>query len=270
MKPLHAPEAASLQAAPAAPGVTSVPMPAKPRHEPAAHCADAGRVVVLVLADFAPAHRLWGWSRLVLQGWPLRRVPGLVFSKVLGSGHGGGFGLRPSGSRQGLFLGFDHDAAACRFVQASPLLQAYRQRSRECCVAVLQATSCKGSWSGAALKVGAPGAPGGPVASLTRASIKPSRLAAFWRMQPAAERALQQAPGCDLAVGLGEAPFLRQCTFSLWRDAAALDAYARSGAHLQAIQAAYAGHHFAESMFVRFEPLSVQGCWKGQAFAYAG
>lgn len=229
---------------------------------------DAGRVVVLVLTEFAPWHRLWGWSRLVMQRLPLRHVPGLVFSKVLGSGHEGGFGLRPSGSRQGLFLGFDGEAAARRFVQSSPVLQAYRQRSRECCVAVLQATSSKGRWSGAALTVNAVAPAGGPVASLTRASIKPSRLWAFWRMQPAAERSLRQASGCDLAVGLGEAPLLRQCTFSLWHDTAALDAYARSGAHLQAIQAAYAGNHFSESMFVRFEPLSVQGAWMGKSFAY--
>ena len=259
MRPLDAADPAALPAVQGARTLNS------------AQVADAGRVVVLVLTEFMAAHRLWGWSRLVLQRWPLRHVPGLLFSKVLGSGHEGGFGLRPSSSRQGLFLGFDSLQAAQAFVQASPLLQAYRQRSRDCCVAVLQATSSKGSWSGAALSVdSAAGAAGatGPVASLTRASIKVSRLAAFWRMQPAAERSLQQAPGCELAVGLGEAPLLRQCTFSLWRDQAALDAYARSGAHLQAIKAAYAGQHFAESMFVRFAPLSVQGHWKGHRFAY--
>jgi hypothetical protein len=233
-----------------------------------AEAADAGRVVVLVLSEFAPAYRLWGWSRLVLQRWPLRQVPGLMFSKVLGSGYEGGFGLRPSGTRQGLFLGFDNLQAAQAFVHDSPVLEAYRQRSRECCVAVLQATSSKGSWSGTALSVQGDVHSSGPIASLTRASIKPSRLAAFWRMQPAAERSLQQAPGCELAVGLGEAPVLRQCTFSLWRDQAALDAYARSGAHLQAIKAAYAGQHFSESMFVRFAPLLVQGRWKGRTFAY--
>ena len=242
-------------------------LPAAPQasHPQAAY---AGAVAVLLLTEFAPAQRLWGWGRLVLQRWPLRKVPGLLFSKVLGSGYEGGFGLRPSGSRQGLFLGFDSEQAAQAFVQTSPVLQAYRRHSRECCVAVLLATSCKGSWSGAALGVSSPDCAGRPVASLTRASIKPSKLWAFWRLQPAAERSLHAAPGCELAVGLGEMPLLRQCTFSLWRDAAALDAYARSGAHLQAIQAAYAGHHFGESMFVRFAPLSVQGRWKGQVFAY--
>jgi spheroidene monooxygenase len=42
-----------------------------------------------------------------------------------------------------------------------------------------------------------------------------------------------------------------------------MDAYARSGAHLAAIHAAYDGRYFSESMFVRFVPLHMQGQWKG-------
>ena len=105
---------------------------------------------------------------------------------------------------------------------------------------------------------------GAPVAALTRASIRPSRALAFWRHSPASEAALAGAPGCRLAVGLGEAPVLRQATFSLWSDTAAMDAYARSGAHQEAIRASYAGDYFSESMFVRFVPLAVSGQWQGR------
>ena len=66
-----------------------------------------------------------------------------------------------------------------------------------------------------------------------------------------------------MAVGLGEAPVLRQATFSLWQSQADMDRYARSGAHLQAIRAAYEGRYFSESMFVRFVPLLMRGRWKG-------
>ena len=89
----------------------------------------------------------------------------------------------------------------------------------------------------------------------------------FWRHAPAAQRSLLAAPGCALAVGLGEAPLLRQATFSLWDSAAAMDAYARTGAHLDAIRAAWKHQFFSESMFVRFVPLQLQGQWKGRRFA---
>jgi spheroidene monooxygenase len=221
-------------------------------------------VAVLVLADLQPASRWWAWSRLVLGRWPLRRVAGLGFAKVLGSGAQGGFGMTPSGTHQGLFLVFDGEAAARRFVQDSALLQAYRSRARELCVAVLRATSSKGSWAGAAMAATATPPLEGAIAALTRASIRPRHALAFWRLSPPAERALAAAPGCLLAAGLGEAPLLRQATFSIWDNSAAMDAYARSGAHQHAIRAAYGGGYFSESMFVRFVVLDIHGVWKGR------
>ena len=233
----------------------------------AAKESSAGSVAVVVLIDVQRASRLWAWSRLVLGRWPLRAVPGLRFAKVLGSGQGGGFGLAPSGTHRGLFLGFDDEAAAMDFVEHSGVLAGYRSRAREMLVTVLRACSSKGSWAGSAMSCTATAPQSGPIVALTRASIQPRHALAFWRMSPAAEASLVTAPGCLLAAGLGEAPLLRQATFSLWIDAAAMDRYARSGAHQQAIRAAYAAHgggFFSESMFVRFVPLLLRGTWQGQ------
>jgi len=223
----------------------------------------AGRVAGGVLADFRSDARLWAWSRLVQGGRALRGVPGLGFAKVLGSGCGGGFGLRPSATHQGLFLVFDEEAAARSFIDRSPLLGGYAGHARELCVMMLRASSSKGSWSGAAVEPSIEAPRSGPIAALTRASIRPAHALAFWRQSPAAERSLAASPGCLLAAGLGEAPLLRQATFSLWSGTAAMDGYARSGAHQQAIRAAYAAGYFSESMFVRFAPLVMRGTWQG-------
>ena len=106
----------------------------------------------------------------------------------------------------------------------------------------------------------------GPIAALTRASIRPSRARAFWQMQPDSESSLLAASGCLMATGVGEAPLLRQATFSLWSSVEAMDRYARSGAHLSAIRAAQKGHFFSESMFVRFVPLELTGRWRDQNY----
>lgn len=226
----------------------------------------ADDVAVLMLVDIAPSARLWGWSRIVLGARPLRAVPGLRLAKALGSGHQGGFGLRPSASRQGLFTLFDNELHADNFLHHSAIARGYRERANECLLVKLRATSCRGSWSGAQLGVSANVPANGAVAALTRASIRPSRAWPFWRHSPASEAALAAAPGCQLAVGLGEAPVLRQATFSVWESQTAMDAYARSGAHLQAIQGAKAGDWFSESMFVRFVPLLMQGRWQGRDY----
>jgi hypothetical protein len=228
--------------------------------------AQADDVAVLLLADIRAAHRLWGWSRIVRRDAPLRHLPGLRFAKALGSGFEGGFGLRPSASRQGLFLTFSSLLGAEAFIAHSPIVRAYQDRADEACIALLRATSCRGSWGGARIEPTRAAPLDGPVAALTRASIRPSKAWTFWRHSPASEEALAQSPGCQLAVGLGEAPLLRQATFSLWDNQAAMDAYARSGAHLQALRGAQQGAWFSESMFVRFVPLSVIGTWKGRRY----
>jgi hypothetical protein len=237
----------------------------RPDAQSGANAATASESVVVVLAEIAPASRLWGYARFVFGRFTLPRIPGLRFARVLGSGYDGGFGLKPSLSRQGLLCAFADDAAASDFLR-SPYVEGFRRHSRECLTARLKAYSCRGSWGGRklALSTGVPA--DGPVAALTRASIRPGRAAEFWRKAPPAEVSLASARGCMLAVGLGEAPVLRQATFSVWDSVASMDAYARTGAHLEAIRASHAGGYFSESMFVRFVPVELRGTWKGRAY----
>ena len=244
--------------------------------------------VVVVLARLRPSAVGWAVSRLVLSAFGAPRWPGLVFQKVLGSGEQGGFGLKPGLNFQGLFSAFDNLQSANDFVEHAPQVKAYQDRAEEFFVAVLNPVSARGQWSGFELQaeptheeiphketphVETPRAAtmnDEPlVASLTRASIRPFKARQFWAQSPDAERDLKQTNGCLLAVGLGEAPLFRQATFSLWKNQAAMDAYARSGAHQRAIQAAYGQKFFSESMFVRFRPLRLEGQWQGQRFSEA-
>jgi len=224
-----------------------------------------GPVAVLVLVDAAT--RLWAWMRLVRGPRALKGTPGLRFAKVLGSGHEGGFGLKPSATRGGLFCVFDDDEQARAFVDHSPTIAEYRRHARELCSVLLRPYASRGSWDGIPLPASATAPATGPVAALTRASIRPLRAAAFWRLTPDAQASMEHAAGCRLGVGLGEAPFLRQATFSIWDDVPAMDAYARHGAHLAAIRAAAQGQHFSETLFVRFIPEGLAGDWKGRHYA---
>jgi spheroidene monooxygenase len=224
-------------------------------------------IAVIGLVDIKSSEKLWGFARFVIGRFWMRNIPGLRFFKILGSGDQGGFGLKPSPTHQGLFCLFDRAEHAKDFLKRSSVVNQLRERSRECFSAILTPYSSRGQWSGVELPVATQETPTqGPIAALTRASIKISKASAFWKNSPPAEEALSHAKGCLLAAGLGEAPLLRQATFTIWESSDAMDAYARSGAHLQAIQASYAGGHFSESMFVRFVPSQMTGIWKGQHF----
>ena len=238
-------------------------------------------VVVVVLADFLRQHQGWGWLRLVAGATPYKDVPGLTMVKVMGSGHAGGFSLRPSATHQGLILTFSHLDLALKFLD-SPTVQAYRSRARECWSGVMAVQSARGHWDKQPWQTSTPQALGdsdraallpapsnsGPFAVLTRASIVPSKAMAFWRYAPAAQADLAHSPGCLLAMGLGEAPLVRQCTFSLWQDTASMLNYARKGAHQVASAAAYKHQFFSESLFVRMQVLHMAGVWKGQPYRY--
>lgn len=222
--------------------------------------------LVLLLGDFRGWDRLWGWGRFLVGPRAARRAaPGLRFVRQMGSGHQGGFGLRPDLGIQGLFCGFDRAEAAQAFAEGSPLVEAYRRHAHELAVLTLQPWQAKGSWGGLAVAAQGEAPASGPIAALTRASIRPQAAREFWRHAPAAQAGLAGAEGCLLAVGLGEAPLLRQATVSLWRSVADMDAYARRGGHQAAIRAAQQGRHFSESMFLRLRPLGLQGVWRGRA-----
>jgi len=235
-----------------------LPTPPAARHLPApAHAA-------LLMSRLRRSAVPWAVWRLARGARAFGTVPGLRFARVLGSGRDGGFGLEPGLDCQGVFAAFDSAEAAEAFVKHSGVATAYRERALEHFSLTLEVSSCRGSWGGQPMAAAAGPAPLGPVAALTRAAIKPSRMREFWRHSPPAEAELAAAPGCRLAVGLGEAPLLRQATFSLWDSVQAMDAYARHGAHQRAIRASWGGSYFSEWMFVRFRPLALRGRWQGR------
>ncbi|MFT3711953.1 MAG: hypothetical protein QM817_30295 [Archangium sp.] len=230
-----------------------------------------GSVAVLAIVDFAPGARWAGIRNLMFGRWPLSRVPGVRFRKVLGSGHEGGFGLKPSVSHQGLFAVFDDDAAADAWLESSEQLALYRARGNSWLTMKLRAYASRGAWDSVepvALSVPAPS--GGVIASLTRGSIKPSRATEFWEHAPKAQEAIARSEACLLSIGLGEAPVFRQCTFTLWRSEAELVGWARDSAHHAAAQAALQGGHFSESLFTRLVPYAARGNWKGLDAASLG
>ncbi|MES2978331.1 MAG: hypothetical protein V4731_07905 [Pseudomonadota bacterium] len=240
----------------------------------AATTAVSGVVAVLLL-DYLPQHRAWGWMKLAQGAAALGNPAGMRFAKIMGSGHGGGFSLRPSSTHQGLITLFEQADQAVDFLQGAHV-EACRSRARQSWSGVMSVTSAKGEWDGCSwdatpseslgqLQASPESIASLPLAVLTRASIRPAKALAFWRFAPAAQSDLGKAPGCQLAMGLGEAPLVRQCTFSLWKDTRSMTSYAHQGAHQLAIAAAQRGNFFSESLFVRMRLLRQDGEWSGHA-----
>ena len=60
-------------------------------------------------------------------------------------------------------------------------------------------------------------------------------------------------------------PWLQQVTFSIWPSKAAMDAFARTGPHAEAIRAVRDDGWFKEELYARFVVHSDTGTWGGRS-----
>lgn len=222
------------------------------------------QVALMILVDLQSSAKISGILRLMFARLWLWSTPGLEFYKHMGSGKNGGFSFQPSISHQALFCIFKDLDSAEHFYCSSKLIRWYQKYSKEFFSVKLKTYSIKGQWSGFVPQITIDAPLSGPIVSITRASIKPLNCIQFWSKEPAAENSLEKTSGCIIAAGIGEAPFFRQATFTIWESQAAMDQYARQGAHQAAIRASMSGNYFSESMFSRYQPFDAFGSWKGQ------
>ena len=194
-------------------------------------------------------------------------MPGLRFFKLMGSGTGEGFAPVPNTAVWAILAAWDDAAAARRGLASGPFAR-WEARAAETCHLTLAPTSARGAWGGVAPFGGGDAAGGdsdAPLAVLTRATLRPAGLRGFWRKVPGVDAAIGADPAVRLKVGVGEVPWLHQVTFSVWPDARAMAAFARTGRHAEAVSAVRQGGWFAEELYARFRVADARGRWQGRA-----
>lgn len=248
---------------PAAPDGSGVPSRSAVRTPP----EDAPGVVVLHVWGVARRAVPAAVARMALDR-PLLRRSGTPFWKLLGTGDGRTFTARDADPRHWALLTTWPDAEAADAFEDSPTVRAWSRLQQERLRVVMRPVVSRGTWSGrtpfgdpapdrAALR--------GPVASITRARIRPTRDRAFRRAVPPVSTDLHRVPGLRLAVGIGEAPVGLQGTFSLWSGAKDLNGFAHGrAAHREVVERTERERWYAEELFARFAVLSVEGTHGGE------
>lgn len=205
-------------------------------------------------------------ARVPLDRRALRAVPGLRFGRLLGTGRGRTMTVSADLHRWALFGVWDDAEAVTRFRHGHPLSRRW-DRAEERFDVVLRPLAARGSWDGGdpfAALTAPDGAHEGPIAVLTRATVRARRLPAFLRSVPPVDAHLGSVDGLLGATGIGEVPIGRQATFSLWRDAAAMEQFSyRSAEHLEVVRRTREEGWYGEELFARFAPLAWSGTWDG-------
>ncbi len=212
------------------------------------------------------AARLWVLGQMGAARFSLPETPGIGAWKLCGSGMGEGFTPVPNTQVWAILATWPDQATARAQTADAPVFRRWRARASEAWSVYLSTTSTRGKWAGTEpfLADADPGT--GPLAALTRATIKPSVALKFWRRVPSISAMIGDDPNVLFKIGIGEVPLLHQVTFSIWPDAQAMAAFARKdGPHAQAINAVRQGHWFREELYARFRVLGDAGTWEGRS-----
>jgi hypothetical protein len=203
-----------------------------------------------------PARAIGGaFRRMATEPRRLRKLPGIRFVKLVGTGTGLSFGIRDADlTRWAAVVAWAGDADP-EIVDRGWEKIAVRSARVD-----LTPIASRGRWSGKQPFATDPQKSDGMVLALTRARLRPAKALTFWRAVPPVAAELHQADGLLARFGVGEAPIGWQGTVSVWRDAADLTRFAyRQPEHRAVIERTPVDQWYAEDLFARFAVRGIQG-----------
>lgn len=208
--------------------------------------------------------RAWAFAMMGLARLALPRVADIGFWKLCGSGTGEGFTPVPNTGVYAILATWPDAATARARTAQAGVFRRYHRRARESWTVFLTPVSARGAWAGTTPFAPQPDSGAGPIAALTRATVRPSAALRFWRRVPGISDVIGDDPNVLFKIGIGEVPLLHQVTFSIWPDAASMAAFARAdGPHARAISAVRSGNWFREELYARFRVCGSAGTWGG-------
>jgi hypothetical protein len=207
---------------------------------------------------------------------PLSGKKDIIFSKLMGCGKNGTFDIHPDWNQWAVMI-FTKKKPDISALQANPvngLSEIYgtfisnwwKRFNCETWTIVLELSEGHGSWNGIKLKpeTNTKNIQEGPVAVLTRATIRLQKLPDFWKNVAPVARQMEHADGLIASIGIGEMPFIRQATFSIWKSMDDMKRFAYTmHEHRDVIKKTRKEKWYSEDMFLRFSPLFTQGSIRG-------
>lgn len=232
------------------------------------------KLAVLTLARYPSKYIIPALHSMPAFRLPLITNRKVEFFKLLGCGRSGSFDLNPDWRQYAIFSVSDSEnVMPFNTAQYEEWKKNYYGKfiSRwwrffgcETRTIILEPTLSHGKWSGVELFPNAKNNQAeGPVAVLTRATIRASKAMDFWKNVGPIQKIMPGTPGLLFSVGIGEIPVLKQATFSIWENAEKMKSFAYSmHHHREVINKTRSRDWYSEEMFTRFRIIGHRG-WTG-------
>lgn len=212
----------------------------------------------LIITRYPKHLGLFGFLSMALFRLPLWLNKKIKFFKLMGCGKNGTFDIHPDLNQWALLFTADD-----KTIKAPAFLYRYWKFFRcDLKELLLQPIEGHGLWDGKKVfgKLPKETMYDEPVAVLTRATIRLSRLKNFWSNVDAVAGITPSAKGLIISYGIGEMPWIKQATFSIWENKAAMKNFAYSlQQHKDVINKTRSENWYKEEMFVRFRVINTIG-----------
>jgi len=212
----------------------------------------------IIIARYPKYLGVFGFLSMMLFRFPLYFSKKIIFFKLMGSGKNGTFDIHPDLNQWAiLFTAENSNNNAPRFIYN--YLQFFRCTIQEF---LLQPMEGHGLWDGKKVfgELNNTISNEEPVAILTRATIHINRLKKFWNNVDGVSRKMSSAKGLIISYGIGEMPWIKQATFSIWENKNAMKNFAYNmQQHTDVIRKTRNENWYKEEMFVRLKILAVKG-----------
>lgn len=224
---------------------------------------DNSTEVLLFITDYAKIGSVAGILSMAIFHIPLFFNKKVKFYKLMGCGKNGSFDLKPDLNKWALMI-FENSSRTAiptfetlssgipgKFIKGWWKIWGGNTR-----VFRLKPFTGHGSWDGLSYKHPSVGTDNiyEKIAVLTRATIRFSKLFRFWKYVPSAAEQLSKQPGLLFTVGIGEIPFIKQATFSVWESIESVKNYAyQQAVHKEIVRLTKKEKWYSEEMFVRFQ-----------------
>lgn len=224
-------------------------------------------LAVLTISRYPAKHKITAFHSMALFRPSLALNKAIGFYKLMGTGRNGTFDKNPDWQRYAIFSvsgidglpSMDLSYQAWRKKYYGAFINNYwNWAGAETSTFILEPILSHGTWDNKTIFPPplSSGTPGEQIAVLTRASIRISKAREFWANVPPVQQQMVETDGLLYSVGIGEVPYLRQSTFSIWKDEASMKAFAyKTREHREVIQKTRSRNWYSEEMFTRFKVL---------------
>ena len=237
--------------------------------------------VSLCLVRYPKGFAWLGLFSMAIHRLPLAINKHISFFKLMGTGKGDAFDFRPDWNRWAMLCvhknelpSFEPNAAVATHQLMNDLFGGFIAgwyRLFKCNIQwlIMEVGTCHGKWNGQQpffVQKAAHDASEN-VAVLTRATIHFNSASRFWKHAAVFNEEMAKMPGLQFSMGMGEMPWLRQATFSIWENTDKMKNFAYQNLHHQdVIQKTRNEAWYKEELFARMRIVHRSSHWNKAGF----